>query len=172
MKERAISAALFGRSQSYNNVEDPIVRVTSSDIRKRLGQHYGRNGARSEFHLDLPAGYYLPEFKRGRRRATTRFETAKFSHIDDAETEFNDKSAVLLDGKLASTGSPAIETLAPKRASWRRGRFTVVLTGLLILIFSAVVLIHTLRTAAVASHVLPWSILLQSERATQLIVSE
>src|SRR5690349_8199373 len=40
LKERVIGVELFGRTPSYNAVEDAIVRVTASDVRKRLRQHY------------------------------------------------------------------------------------------------------------------------------------
>src|ERR1700739_3458652 len=49
LKERAIGVELFGRSPSYDTGEDAIVRVTASDVRRRLLQHYGRYGTGSEF---------------------------------------------------------------------------------------------------------------------------
>lgn len=61
LKERLIGVELFGRSPSYDTGEDAIVRVTASDVRKRLLQHYGRNGASSEFRVSLPLGSYIPE---------------------------------------------------------------------------------------------------------------
>src|ERR1700721_4313723 len=41
LKERVIGVELFGRSPSYDTGDDAIVRVTASDVRKRLLQHYG-----------------------------------------------------------------------------------------------------------------------------------
>jgi hypothetical protein len=52
---------VFGRSPSYDTGEDAIVRVTASDVRKRLLQHYDRNGSASEFRINLPLGSYIPE---------------------------------------------------------------------------------------------------------------
>ena len=40
LKERTIGVELFGRSPAYDTGEDAIVRVTASDVRKRLVQHY------------------------------------------------------------------------------------------------------------------------------------
>ena len=40
LKERVIGVKLFGRSPSYDTGEDAIVRVTASDVRRRLLQHY------------------------------------------------------------------------------------------------------------------------------------
>jgi hypothetical protein len=64
LKERVIGIELFGRSPTYDTGEDAIVRVTASDVRKRLLQHYGTYGATSEFHISLPLGSYIPEITR------------------------------------------------------------------------------------------------------------
>lgn len=39
LKERSIGIELFGRAPTYDTGEDAIVRVTASDVRKRLLQH-------------------------------------------------------------------------------------------------------------------------------------
>src|ERR1019366_10410537 len=64
LKERVIGMELFGRSASYDTGDDAIVRVTASDVRKRLLQHYGRFGATSEYRISLPSGSYIPEITR------------------------------------------------------------------------------------------------------------
>jgi len=40
LKERSLGVALFGRDPSYDTGEDAIVRVTASDVRKRLHHFY------------------------------------------------------------------------------------------------------------------------------------
>ena len=60
LKERVIGMELFGRTPSYDTSEDAIVRVTASDVRKRLLQHYGRYGATSGLRITLPLGSYVP----------------------------------------------------------------------------------------------------------------
>ena len=67
LKERVIGVELFGRSPSYDTGEDAIVRVTASDVRRRLLQHYGRYGSISEYRISLPVGSYIPEFSRAFR---------------------------------------------------------------------------------------------------------
>src|ERR1700743_2338329 len=64
LKERIIGIELFGRAPSYDTGDDAIVRVTASDVRKRLLQHYGRYGDASEFRISLPLGSYFPEISR------------------------------------------------------------------------------------------------------------
>jgi len=61
LKERSLGVALFGRSPAYDTGDDAIVRVTASDVRKRLHQYYSEN--ESAIRVDLPAGSYSPEFR-------------------------------------------------------------------------------------------------------------
>jgi hypothetical protein len=63
LKERTIGIELFQRSPSYDTGEDAIVRVTASDVRRRLLQHYGRHGDLSPFRIQLPPGSYVPEIE-------------------------------------------------------------------------------------------------------------
>ena len=64
LKERLIGVHFFNRPPSYDTGEDAIVRVTASDVRKRLLQHYGWFGAEREFRIDLPSGSYIPRLSR------------------------------------------------------------------------------------------------------------
>jgi hypothetical protein len=61
LKERVIGIELFHRSPAYDKAEDAIVRVTASDVRKRLTKHYARHRGESEFRSDIPPGSYIPE---------------------------------------------------------------------------------------------------------------
>jgi hypothetical protein len=62
VKERSLGVDLFARSPSYDTGEDAIVRVTASDVRKRLHQFYSE--AHFDIRIDLPSGSYVPEFHR------------------------------------------------------------------------------------------------------------
>lgn len=62
LKERLIGTVLFGRSPGYDTGEDAIVRVSASDLRKRLLQFYGSGHAQSPLRIDLPPGSYIPSF--------------------------------------------------------------------------------------------------------------
>jgi len=55
LKEAPIGVELFGRSPSYDTGEDAIVRVTASDVRRRLLHTMGGTH-RSEFRISLPLG--------------------------------------------------------------------------------------------------------------------
>src|SRR5882762_8067939 len=61
-RERSIGIALFERPAAYDTADDAIVRVTASDVPKRLLQHCGTTGAESKIRIGLPPGSYVPEF--------------------------------------------------------------------------------------------------------------
>jgi hypothetical protein len=86
LRERSIGVALFGRSAAYDTGDDAIVRVTASDVRKRLLQHYGNTGAHSgstsppvrtspSFVSSPPprSGHWIPPWSHTRWPAPTSF---------------------------------------------------------------------------------------------------
>jgi len=64
LKERTIGIEVFHRPPNYDTGEDAVVRVTASDVRKRLAQFYSRDGHASDFQIGLPPGSYAPEILR------------------------------------------------------------------------------------------------------------
>jgi hypothetical protein len=63
LKERTIGVEAFGRLPGYDLNEDPIVRVTAGEVRKRLAQYYYEAGHQEEVRIELHPGSYVPEFK-------------------------------------------------------------------------------------------------------------
>ena len=64
LKERTIGIEVFGRSTSYDPSGDATVRVKAGEVRKRLGLYYAGEGLHNPLHIELPAGTYVPEFRR------------------------------------------------------------------------------------------------------------
>jgi hypothetical protein len=62
LKERTLGVDVFARPSHYDTNEDPIVRVTAGEIRKRIAQYYQEPGHEEELRIDLPLGSYLPHF--------------------------------------------------------------------------------------------------------------
>ncbi|MBN8730186.1 MAG: hypothetical protein J0L64_06555 [Acidobacteria bacterium] len=60
LKERNLGVELFGRDPSYDTGQDAIVRVTASDVRKRLHQFYSETP--SAVRIEIPSGSYTPHF--------------------------------------------------------------------------------------------------------------
>ena len=63
LKERTIGVEVFGRSPDYDLNDDPIVRVTAGEVRKRLAQYYYEGKHQEEVRIELHPGAYIPEFK-------------------------------------------------------------------------------------------------------------
>ena len=62
LKERTLGIEIFGRDADYDTAADPIVRVTATEIRKRIAQYYQDPGHETELRLSLPSGSYVPQF--------------------------------------------------------------------------------------------------------------
>jgi hypothetical protein len=62
LKERTLGVDVFARTSHYDTNEDPIVRVTAGEIRKRIAQYYQEPGHEEELRIDLPLGSYVPHF--------------------------------------------------------------------------------------------------------------
>jgi hypothetical protein len=61
IKERMLGICIFDRDAGYDTSSDSIVRVTATDVRKRLLRYY-ETALASALHIDLPPGSYIPEF--------------------------------------------------------------------------------------------------------------
>src|SRR3954447_4930330 len=62
LKERTLGTEVFGREPDYDTTNDPIVRVTAAEIRKRIAQYYQEPGHDGEIRFSLPSGSYVPHF--------------------------------------------------------------------------------------------------------------
>ena len=65
LKERPLGIEVFGRSADYDTGQDPVVRVTAAEVRKKLAQYYQGSGHQSEARIELPPGSYIAEFQFG-----------------------------------------------------------------------------------------------------------
>ena len=62
LKERTLGVEVFGREPDYDTNQDPVVRATAAEIRKKLAQYYQEPGHESEPRIELLSGSYLAEF--------------------------------------------------------------------------------------------------------------
>ncbi|HEY3740373.1 MAG TPA: hypothetical protein VGL53_11035, partial [Bryobacteraceae bacterium] len=62
LKERVLGVRVFGREPDYDTNEDPVVRVTAGEVRKRIAQYYHEPSHQTELRIDLPPGSYVAEF--------------------------------------------------------------------------------------------------------------
>jgi hypothetical protein len=63
LKERLLGIRVFERPADYDTAEDPVVRVTIAEIRKRIAQYYHEEAHDSEMRIELLPGHYVPEFR-------------------------------------------------------------------------------------------------------------
>src|SRR5258708_5453476 len=62
LKERTLGINVFGRPADYDTSQDPVVRATAAEIRKKLAQYYQEPAHEAETRIELVSGSYIPEF--------------------------------------------------------------------------------------------------------------
>ncbi len=64
LNEYLIGVEVYDRGVDFNPQKDPIVRVQAHEIRRILNKYYEEDGRAGLVRLDLPAGHYVPVFRR------------------------------------------------------------------------------------------------------------
>jgi hypothetical protein len=155
LKERAIGVEVFGRPPGYDTSADAIVRVTASDVRKRLSQHYGRPDTTAEYRISLPSGSYVPKFVREPR--------------PHPEPQLLSTVSARIQGNNHGAGS-----VAPPATRRQVDLVRFVLAAALIASLSLATFVaawdYVHRPESLS--VLPWSAIFGSSRVTQIITSD
>jgi hypothetical protein len=176
LKERVIGTELFGRPPSYATGDDAIVRVTASDVRKRLLQYYDTHGTTSEFRIGIPLGSYLPTIMRARRKGTGLLDgTEGYKELaapHNLAVANQDSASALEESAIASPIVPQPMAARPPQRSWRLTLLLGILLVALNLALWAVFWSRPLHTQAPHIPILPWSVIFSSPRSTQLITSD
>lgn len=177
LKERVIGVELFGRSSSYYTGDDAIVRVTASDVRKRLLQHYGIYGTPSGIRISLPPGSYVPEITHELLPAPVQsagtgpvaVTTRVLEHVPAAQgpATVSAETAGISDAVVAVEKLPA-ET----RNSVRRWQLIALLLLIGNVALAGAYLMRVRRTADAPQNALPWRALFTPSRATHVITSD
>ena len=179
LKERVIGMELFGRSPSYDTGEDAIVRVTASDVRKRLLQHYGSCETLPEFRISLPLGSYVPEITREHQGNGLE---ARDAHINLHPTSSGSAAAqpesILPSPALqvpAGIHAASPESAATRSNAWPGLRWWL-LTAILIAasgwVVAGIMWKRLPQSEAATVPALPWSAFFSSSHPTHLITSD
>lgn len=64
LNEYVIGIEIYERGKEFDPQVDPIVRVQAHQIRGLLQKYYEGDGKEHPLRLELPAGHYIPEFRR------------------------------------------------------------------------------------------------------------
>jgi hypothetical protein len=133
LKERTLGIEIFGREADYDTASDPIVRVTATEIRKRIAQYYQEPGHETELRVSLPAGSYLPQF-----------------HWPQAAKETSHTEIVVASPPPASVSAEPLELVITPDQS-RRGFWRPITAGILaaaVLCAAAAYLWHSTQRSA------------------------
>lgn len=62
LKERLLGIDVFERAPDYDTNQDPVVRLSAGEVRKRLALYYQQPEHEAELVITLNAGSYVPQF--------------------------------------------------------------------------------------------------------------
>jgi hypothetical protein len=130
LKERTLGVDVFARPSNYDTNEDPIVRVTAGEIRKRIAQYYQEPGHEEEPRIDLPLGSYVPHFLPA---AAHVIHTPEHDHLKD-HVDASIAIAPTLEHEVVGPGT----VVEKKTVSGVWPSKWVFLSGLLFLIVGAI----------------------------------
>ncbi len=173
LKERVIGIELFGRSPSYDTGDDAIVRVTASDVRKRLLQHYGRYGTTSKFRINLPLARIFLKFPTN----LTAMETGRMNCpiLWKCTRRLTTTGALSVPGtELTAATDIGVQAQTTPGES-KLSRNWLILISLVTVLNLAILGVSWKRVqsvTAVPPSILPWSALFNSPHAIQLITSD
>lgn len=95
LKERTIGISVFERKSDYDTGDDSIVRVTSNEVRKRIGQFYRESRIAHPIQIDLARGSYVPEFIIRPMRLESGVAEITAFHRSNGESTTGDNSSAL-----------------------------------------------------------------------------
>lgn len=136
LKERMIGISVFDRPHDYDTGEDSIVRVTSNEVRKRIGQFYRESRIAHPIQIDLARGSYVPEFIIRPLRLINGAAEIAASNSPNGEVAARDTSSAVEthSASLDQIGETAsVQTQIPPKELPRRSRSRKFLASVAIL---------------------------------------
>lgn len=174
LKERVIGIELFGRPASYDTGEDAIVRVTASDVRRRLFQHYGTYGADSVFRISLPQGSYIPEITRnstGQKDSHDR-PTPDRTDLEERPEHLQAQPPHHLQEHSASASTEAHAAAGTMGSSRMWPAIGLILTVVNAAVATVMVWSYISHSTSSPHSVAPWSALFASSRPVHIVTSD
>ena len=141
-KEHEIATRVLGRGPEFDPRVDSVVRVQIGRLRSKLAEYYVSEGSKDEVMIQIPKGEYQLSFH---RRGSS--ESSALEH---------------------ALGAPA----SLQKRNWRRlSLFGLATLAVILTIITLYFQISATKNAS-AQQVLPWSVLLRSDRRLHLILSD
>src|ERR1700694_1411649 len=72
LKEYVVGVEVFGKPESFDPRNDPIVRVQARRLRAQLARYYREESSDGELIIELPKGGYAPVFRQLRSEPARR----------------------------------------------------------------------------------------------------
>src|SRR6202521_5632128 len=99
LKEYVVGVEVFGKPESFDPRNDPIVRVQARRLRAQLARYYHDEGPADELVIELPRGGYAPVFRALKRVPVRRsMSPALVSRNTVMVLPFSDHSAGIDQG--------------------------------------------------------------------------
>jgi hypothetical protein len=159
LKERLLGVRVFNRPPDYDTADDPIVRVTIAEIRKRIAQYYHEEAHETEMRIELLPGNYEPEFHPSRARPAASPEAPAVSDLkaSDAGIVTSEAEAPPQD----AAGTPALIEKPRDSSVSRLKDYGIAAAALLVIAAASAVIWQWSRPSAVDQF---WKPVLASRR--------
>ncbi|SNS42171.1 hypothetical protein SAMN05421770_101900 [Granulicella rosea] len=174
IKERIIGIEVFGRNPSYDTLNDPIVRVTASKIRKRISKYYEDPQHQDELRLSFPAGSYVPVFERSEDGPPEPSSTSMPALVCSAEhPEAGTGQLSLPNPDLESVGNPVQgATVVKTQDSFRWVFLSLLFVAVIAVCVAGTTWYRFSRPISAVARAPLWSALFDSAHPTHLVTSD
>jgi len=156
LKERILGIEIFHRNADYDTSEDAIVRVTASDVRKRLMQFYATADS-EEFRIELPSGSYIPRFCLANSSVPAVLPNSSEPAVSETATQFpqdtsglktefqSSETVVVADAELAqavdrvnvAAEGTALQKTIPSQSAGKYWQYALLAALAAVLLFAA-----------------------------------
>jgi hypothetical protein len=164
LKERLLGVRVFNRPPDYDTANDPIVRVTIAEIRKRIAQYYHEEAHESEMRIELLPGRYEPEFHPRRLRSADAGESQD-SHTMSRHTGSGFRDFDRAPAPVA--GAPPLDTKLKRSGLSLLARWGIGGAAIVLLAMSSVMLWQSMHPAATDEF---WKPVLAAHRSVILCI--
>jgi len=159
LKERTLGVTVFHRAPDYDTNQDTVVRLTASEVRKRIAQYYHQPEHAGELQIDLRPGSYVPVFRLP--------ETASVPvHSGDHPVPAPEETQSALNGGVGVT------TPKPARAAVRRPMRWLAAASALPVVLAAAAFWWSSAQAARSADQQLWTPILREPGQVRLVLAD
>jgi hypothetical protein len=97
--EQEIGQVVFGRREGYDTSQDNIVRVSATELRRRVDAYFGAEGKDEPLMFEIPRGSYMPVF---RLRASQANNSESAAQLDEIRPDLASTLAALQRARRAT----------------------------------------------------------------------